>query len=152
MPFIVWGGREISGEAGSRSQRRSGRRGPCLPRKGGRSSRAPSGGRSDSAVGAAGSMSYIARVGRRCPLSPYARLMAGLTRRFHVPSALRYSSLRIEPTAARRLIADGALLIDVRRGEDRLDSPDGALRITPDAIPERLGAFSREVPIVLGCT
>ena len=78
--------------------------------------------------------------------------MAGLTRRFHVRSALRSSSLRIERAAARRLIADGALLIDVRRGEDGLDSPDGALRITPDAIPERLGAFSREVPIVLGCT
>ena len=94
----------------------------------------------------------ITCVGRRCPLSSYPRSMAGLTRRFHVPSALRYSSLRIERAAARQLIADGALLIDVRRGEDGLDSPDGALRITPDAIPERLGAFSREVPIVLGCT
>jgi hypothetical protein len=78
--------------------------------------------------------------------------MAGLTRRFHVPSALRHSSLRIAHTEALHLIADGALLIDVRRGEDGRDSPYGALRITPDAIPERLGAFSREVPIVLGCT
>ena len=78
--------------------------------------------------------------------------MGGLTRRFHVPSALRRSSLRIEAAAARQLVADGALLIDVRRGEDGLGSPDGALRITPDMIPERLGAFAREVPIVLGCT
>jgi hypothetical protein len=78
--------------------------------------------------------------------------MARLTRRFHVPSALRRSSLRIARSEARHLIAEGAVLVDVRRGEDGLDSPDGALRITPDAIPERLGAFSREVPIVLGCT
>jgi rhodanese-related sulfurtransferase len=60
--------------------------------------------------------------------------------------------LRIERATARQLIADGALLIDVRRGDDGLDSPAGAVRITPDMIPERLGAFSREVPIVLGCT
>jgi hypothetical protein len=70
----------------------------------------------------------------------------------HVRSALRRSSLRIECAAARRLIAEGALLVDVRRGEDGLDSPDGALRVTPDLIPECLGAFSRGVPIVLGCT
>jgi len=85
-------------------------------------------------------------------LAAYPRLMAGLTRRFHVRSALRSSSLRIEGAAARQLIADGALLIDVRRGDDGLDSPDRALRIAPDMIPERLGLFSREVPIVLGCT
>jgi rhodanese-related sulfurtransferase len=78
--------------------------------------------------------------------------MGGLTRRFHVPSALRRSSLRIDAVAARQLIAGGALLIDVRRGEDGLDSPAGALRITPDMIPERVAAFAREVPIVLGCT
>jgi hypothetical protein len=78
--------------------------------------------------------------------------MAGLNRRFHVPSALRRSSLRIEGASARRLIAGGALLVDVRRGDDGLASPDGALRITPDMIPERLALFSRQVPIVLGCT
>ncbi|HST07536.1 MAG TPA: hypothetical protein VLJ83_05155 [Gemmatimonadaceae bacterium] len=78
--------------------------------------------------------------------------MAGLTRRFHVRSALRSSSLRIEGAAARQLIADGALLVDVRRGDDELDSSARALRIAPDMIPERLGMFSREVPIVLGCT
>jgi rhodanese-related sulfurtransferase len=85
-------------------------------------------------------------------LPPYPPIDGWADASLHVPSALRYSSLRIERLAARQLIADGALLIDVRRGEDGLDSPDGALRITPDAIPERLGAFSREVPIVLGCT
>jgi hypothetical protein len=60
--------------------------------------------------------------------------------------------LRIEPTAARQLIAGGALLVDVRRGDDGLASPDGALRIAPDMVPERLGEFARAVPIVLGCT
>jgi rhodanese-related sulfurtransferase len=69
-----------------------------------------------------------------------------------VPSAIRPSSLRIQPTAARRLIADGALLVDVRRGDDALESPDGALRIAPDMVPERLAEFARGVPIVLGCT
>jgi len=69
-----------------------------------------------------------------------------------VPSAMRRSSLRIQPTVAQRLIADGALLVDVRRGDDALASPDGALRIAPDMIPERLGQFARGVPIVLGCT
>jgi hypothetical protein len=78
--------------------------------------------------------------------------MAGLTRRFHLPSALRRSSLRIEGASAQRLLAGGALLVDVRRGDDGLASPDGALRITPDMIPERLELFSRQVPIVLGCT
>jgi hypothetical protein len=83
---------------------------------------------------------------------PYPPSMGGLTDRFHVPSALRRSSLRIEAATARQLIAGGALLIDVRRGKDGLDSPEGALRIAPDMIPDRLGAFARDVPIVLGCT
>jgi rhodanese-related sulfurtransferase len=78
--------------------------------------------------------------------------VAGLTRRFHVPSALRRSSLRIQPTAARQLVADGALLVDVRRGDDALASPAGALRIAPDMVPEHLEEFARGVPIVLGCT
>ena len=69
-----------------------------------------------------------------------------------MPSALRRSSLRIQPTAARQLIGGGALLVDVRRGDDALASPDGALRIAPDMVPERLGEFTRGVPIVLGCT
>ena len=47
---------------------------------------------------------------------------------------------------------------DVRRRRRDVDAahdeevPDGALRITPDMIPERLAMFSRQVPIVLGCT
>jgi rhodanese-related sulfurtransferase len=75
-----------------------------------------------------------------------------LTRRFHVPSALRPSALRIEPGRARSLVDDGALLIDVRRADDQVARLDGALRLPPDMIPERLSGFRRDVPIVLACT
>jgi rhodanese-related sulfurtransferase len=78
--------------------------------------------------------------------------MAAPTRRFHVPSALRPSRLRIGPDVARDLVAGGALLIDVRRQDDDRGSPPGALRIAPDAIPELLQGFRREVPIILACT
>jgi hypothetical protein len=78
--------------------------------------------------------------------------VAPLTRRFHVASALRRSALRIEPGVARGLLADGALLVDVRRRDDPIDSPRGAMRIAPDMIPERRAGFRREVPIVLACT
>jgi rhodanese-related sulfurtransferase len=74
------------------------------------------------------------------------------TRRFHVPSALRPSSARIDADAARQLVARGALLIDVRRADDRDVVLAGAERIAPDAIPERLEGFRRDVPIVLACT
>ena len=78
--------------------------------------------------------------------------MAELTRRFHLPSAVRPSSARIEPDAARALISDGALLVDVRRQDDRTAKLEGALRITPDAIPEWIAELKRDVPIVLACT
>jgi hypothetical protein len=75
-----------------------------------------------------------------------------LTRRFHVPSALRPSELRIDGGRARELVDEGAVLIDVRRAEDEVAPLDGALRLPPDAIPERLSGFRRDVPIVLACT
>jgi rhodanese-related sulfurtransferase len=78
--------------------------------------------------------------------------MAGLTRRFHLPSAVRPSSVRIAPDAARGLIGDGALLVDVRRQDDQTARLDRALRITPDAIPEWVVDARRDVPIVLACT
>jgi rhodanese-related sulfurtransferase len=78
--------------------------------------------------------------------------MAQLTRRFHLPSAVRPSSVRIAPDAARALIGNGATLIDVRRHDDDTARLDGALRITPDAIPEWIAEFRRDVPIVLACT
>jgi hypothetical protein len=79
-------------------------------------------------------------------------VMAKLTRRFHLPSALRSSPSRISGQTARELVAGGALLIDVRRHEDDAGRLEGALRISPDMIPGRLAGFRREVPIVLGCT
>ena len=78
--------------------------------------------------------------------------MARLTRRYHLPSALRSSPARISPDEARRLVAAGALLIDVRRREDATPALERSLRIPPDAIPGRLPGFRRDVPIVLGCT
>ena len=74
------------------------------------------------------------------------------TRRFSILSALRPSSLRIEPTAAHALVDAGAVLIDVRRHDDDQPSPDGALRVPPDEIPARIAEFRPDVPIVLGCT
>jgi rhodanese-related sulfurtransferase len=75
-----------------------------------------------------------------------------LSRRFHVPSALRPSSLRLEPEEVRDLLADGAVLIDVRRQDDPSPALPGAERIPPDMIPGRLPGFRREVAIVLACT
>jgi rhodanese-related sulfurtransferase len=68
-----------------------------------------------------------------------------------VPSAIRGSPARIDAAAARDLIANGALLVDVRMKDDPAVTVDGALRIPPDEIPQRLAAFSRDTPIVLGC-
>ncbi len=78
--------------------------------------------------------------------------MARLTRRYHLPSALRPSPVRIEPGEARSLVARGAVLIDVRRRDDSGATLEGAWRIWPDEIPDRAGAFPRDVPIVLACT
>jgi rhodanese-related sulfurtransferase len=73
------------------------------------------------------------------------------TRRFHVPSAVRGSAARIDAAAAREFVANGALLVDVRRKDDPAVTLEGALRIPPDEISERLGEFSRDTPIVLAC-
>lgn len=78
--------------------------------------------------------------------------MAEPTRRFHVWSALRSSSLRLERRAARELIAGGALLIDVRRHEDASARIQGARRIPPDEIPSVVAELPRGAPIVLACT
>jgi rhodanese-related sulfurtransferase len=69
-----------------------------------------------------------------------------------VPSAVRRSSLRIEPDAARELIAKGALLVDVRRHEDQEIWLEGAVRIPPDEIPRKLAELPRDRPIILVCT
>jgi rhodanese-related sulfurtransferase len=74
------------------------------------------------------------------------------TRRYHVPSAVRRSSLRIEPDEARELIAQGALHVDVRRHEDQEIWLEGAVRIPPDEIPGKLAELPRDRPIILVCT
>ncbi len=73
------------------------------------------------------------------------------TRRFHLPSAVRVSPARIDANVARELVAAGARLVDVRRLDDPAVTLDGALRVPPDEIPERLDEFSRDTPIVLAC-
>jgi thioredoxin 1 len=74
------------------------------------------------------------------------------TRRYHVPSAIRRSSLRIDADEARELVAKGALLVDVRRHEDQALRLDGADRIPPDEIPDKLDELPRDRPILLVCT
>jgi len=74
------------------------------------------------------------------------------TRRYHLPSALRISPARIEPERARELLDLGGVLVDVRRRDDPALTLEGALRIPPDEIPERLDALPRSAPIVLACT
>jgi len=74
------------------------------------------------------------------------------SRRFHVPSALSRSPTRIEPDQARELTADGAVLVDVRRIDESEAAVPGALRIPPDAIPDRLDHLPPDAPIVLACT
>jgi hypothetical protein len=73
------------------------------------------------------------------------------TRRFHVPSAVRGSPARIDVASARELVTTGALLVDVRRKDDPVMTLEGALRVPPDEIPQRLNEFSRNTPIVLAC-
>ena len=78
--------------------------------------------------------------------------MTRLTRRYHVPSAVRRSPLRVDPDTANALVAAGALVIDVRRHDDRVPTLEGAVRIPPDEIPAALASLSRTTPIVLACT
>jgi rhodanese-related sulfurtransferase len=78
--------------------------------------------------------------------------VSSLTRRFHIPSALRRSSLRIDAQRAHDLVDRGALLVDVRRQDDYSAALPGAVRVAPDEVPGRLPEFKREVAIVLACT
>jgi hypothetical protein len=78
--------------------------------------------------------------------------MSRPTRRYHLRSALRPSSLRIEAEAAHSLVGAGALLIDVRRKEDPAHPLAGATRVPPDEIPGFLHDLPPGVQIVLACT
>jgi rhodanese-related sulfurtransferase len=74
------------------------------------------------------------------------------TRRFHIPSALRRSSYRLDVDTAQALLVEGALLVDVRRDDDPSAALAGSVRIAPDEVPGRLPEFPRDMPIVLACT
>ncbi len=78
--------------------------------------------------------------------------MSAPTRRYHLPSAVRRSSLRISPAEAHRLLADGAVLVDVRRHEDDSLRIANAVRMPPDEVPGRLGELQVDRAIVLACT
>ena len=78
--------------------------------------------------------------------------MSTPTRRYHIPSAIRRSSRRIEPEEAQELLAEGAMLIDVRRNDVIDVSLEGAVRIAPDEIPGMLDDLPRDRPILLVCT
>jgi rhodanese-related sulfurtransferase len=74
------------------------------------------------------------------------------TRRFHIPSAMRRSSTRLTAAQVQRLLADGALLVDVRRQDDPAAPLPDSVRVAPDEVPGRLPEFPRDMPIVLACT
>jgi rhodanese-related sulfurtransferase len=57
----------------------------------------------------------------------------------------------MDAATAGELLASGATLVDVRRKDDPAVTLEGALRIPPDEIPQRLDEFSRDTPIVLAC-
>ncbi len=78
--------------------------------------------------------------------------MATPTRRFHIPSALRRSSSRLDVETVQRLLAEGALLVDVRRQDDPAAPLAQSVRVAPDEVPGRLPEFPRDMPIVLSCT
>lgn len=77
--------------------------------------------------------------------------MSRLTRRYHLPSALRPSSFRIEAPVARELLDRGAVLVDVRREHDPSSPLERARRIAPDEIAASVGMLPRDRPIVLAC-
>jgi len=79
-------------------------------------------------------------------------MTGSLTRRYHIPSALRRTPIRIELPRAEALLGDGALLLDVRRHDDRTQRLESARRIWPDEIPALLDTLPRDTPIVLACT
>jgi rhodanese-related sulfurtransferase len=75
-----------------------------------------------------------------------------LTRHWHLPSALRPSSLRLEPEEARSVVAHGAVLVDVRRQDDPAPAFPDAVRVPPDEIPGWIQGMRPDVAIVLACT
>ena len=75
-----------------------------------------------------------------------------LSRRWHLPSAVRSSPLRIEPDRAQALVGEGAVLVDVRRQDDPSVTVRGGVRVPSDEIPGWIQGMHRKVAIVLACT
>jgi rhodanese-related sulfurtransferase len=73
--------------------------------------------------------------------------------RFRGVYAARPAPFRIDPDRAFELADGGAVLLDIRRGEDpAVAAVPGAQRVTPDELPGRVAEFPRDVPIVLACS
>jgi hypothetical protein len=89
-------------------------------------------------------------LGRRSSVD--RKQMSRPTRRYHLPSALRPSSLRIDAAAAQSRLAEGALLVDCRRKDDVAHPLTGAARIPPDEIPAFASTLAPGVELVLACT
>jgi rhodanese-related sulfurtransferase len=67
--------------------------------------------------------------------------------------AARPAPFRIDPDRAFELTDGGALLLDIRRGDDPATAEvPGAQRVAPDELPGRVAEFPRDVPIVLACS
>ena len=75
-----------------------------------------------------------------------------ITRRLTLRSPFRAADVRLDADEARALLTGGALLLDVRRPDDRSARLEGSERIPPDDIPARIAAFPQDTPIVLACT
>jgi hypothetical protein len=67
-------------------------------------------------------------------------------------SRLRLSPARIAPEAARELLDRGATLVDSRQTDNPALALEGALRLPPDQIPQRLDELPRGSPVLLACT
>jgi rhodanese-related sulfurtransferase len=65
---------------------------------------------------------------------------------------LRTADVRIDADEALALMTGGALVLDVRRPDDRSALLDGSERVPPDQIPGRIAALPRGSPILLACT
>ena len=73
--------------------------------------------------------------------------------RFRGVYAARPAPFRIDPDRAFELTDGGALLLDIRRGDDPATAEvPGAQRVAPDELPGRVAEFPRDVPIVLACS
>src|SRR5919199_272306 len=85
-------------------------------------------------------------------LAPAATSSRVSARRLPLLSPLRAGDVGIDADEARALLTGGALLLDVRRPDDRTEPLVGAERVPPDEIPTHLANLDRTAPILLACT